>query len=208
MKYLLLTPQENLGWLKYSLSFLFAFFLATCLVNAVNAANGGVYITLLKLQPVVKKMDSYQIQTYKAQVNIKYQLTEYLQQALLNGVTLKANLEFYYHQPNNWFWDKKESLADLNFQLRYHALSRHYLLLRNDTNEYWNFGNLPATLRKMGEIRNYHLPSLEPRTADDANYITAIASFEPSTLDLPLRFQSLMSDEYSLVSQEAKWPLP
>jgi hypothetical protein len=205
MKYSLLTPQKNSSWLKYSLLLLFTCYLA---IGTVNAAKGRVYITLLKLQPVAKKVDNYQVQAYKAQVNIKYQLTDYLQEALLNGVTLTANLEFYYHQPSNWFWDKKKPLADLSFQLKYHALSRHYLLSRDDTNEYWNFGNLPATLRKMGEIRNYYLPNLEPRTADDDSYITAIASFEPSRLDLPLRLQSLMSNEYSLVSQEARWPLP
>jgi hypothetical protein len=199
--------QTLSSWLKYSLFSLL--FVVLSILHTSSATRGGVYIELFKLQPVAtKQADNYQIQTYKAQLNIKYQLSEYFHQALLNGVTLKAHIEFYYHQPNNWFWSKKEALNDLNFQLKYHALSRHYLLSRNDTSEHWNFGNLPAALRKMGEIRNFKLPQLERRDEKDDNYVTAIAYFEPSNIKLPLRIQSLMSDKYRLSSQEARWPLP
>ncbi len=203
MKYPLMFIQTNN--LRISLLLLLTLLL---MPPIVNATKGGVYIELFKLQPVEKKIDSYKIRTYKVQANIKYQLSDYLQEALLNGVTLKANLEFYYYQPDNWFWNKKELLAKIHFQLKYHPLSRHYLLSRNDTDEHWNFGNLPATLRQMGEIRNYKLPQLEPRSKDDNHYVVAIASFEPASIDLPLRLQSLLSDEYSLVSTEAQWQLP
>jgi hypothetical protein len=205
MTHPLFTTKANTSWLKYGLPLLVAFLLV---ISTKSAAKGGVYIELFKLQPVAKKLDNYQIQTYKVQANIKYQPTDYLHQALLSGVTLKANLEFNYHQPDNWFWAKKETLSDLNFQLKYHALSRHYLLSRTDTNEHWNFGNLPAALRKMGEVRNYRLPPLEERAEEDNNYITATAYFEPAIIKLPLRIQSLMTNEYSLVSQEVRWQLP
>ena len=205
MKYPLITLQTDSHWLRHSVLLLFVLFV---LVSPVKAGNGGVYIEVFKLQPVAKKKDNYQIRSYKVQANIKYQLTDYLHQALLSGITLTANLELYYHQPDNWFWDKKKLLADVSFQLKYHPLSRHYLLSRNDTNEHWNFGNLPATLRKMGEIRNYKLPRLDERSEEDKNYIIAIASFEPVEINLPLRLQSLLSQEYSLVSAETRWSLP
>ena len=79
---------------------------------------------------------------------------------------------------------------------------------RNDTHENWNFGNLPAALRKMGEIRNYELPRLPVKEKGDGSYISAISYLESSTLNLPLRIQAFLSDKYSLVSQEARWPLP
>lgn len=180
--------------------------LATAL-SSVGAAKGSIYIELFKLQPVAKKIDSYKIQSYKAQLNIKYQLTNYLHQALLNGVTLKSRVEFTYYRPDNWFWNKKDSLGSLKLQLKYHALSRHYLLSRGDTNEHWNFGNLPAALRKMGEVRNYRLTRLDKRSANEGNYISAIVSFEPEKIKLPVRIQSLMSSEYGLSSPEARWKL-
>ena len=188
---------------RYDIKF-YTFLLTLFLTStAVNAEKGAISIDLFKVQPIVSKTN-----TYKVQANLSYQLSDYLSKALLNGVTLKANLQFYYEQPNNWFWNKQKLLTVLKFQLKYHALSRHYLLSRNDTNEHWNFGSLPAVLRQMGEIRNYELPRLPAKEEGDDNYISLIAHLESSTLNLPLRIQSFLSDKYSLVSKEVRWPLP
>ncbi|HFC91743.1 MAG TPA: DUF4390 domain-containing protein [Leucothrix mucor] len=204
MKNLPILHQINPNWLRRCVPLILILLLVA---SSVGAAK-GIYIELFKLQPIAKKLDSNEIRSYKVQLNIKYQLTDYLHQALLNGVILKAQLEFTYHQPDNWFWNKKESLGSLNFRLKYHALSRHYLLARNDTNEHWNFGNLPAALRKMGEVRNYKLPRLDKRDAGTANYISAIVYLEPEKIKLPLRIQALIGNEYGLSSQEAHWQLP
>ncbi len=184
---------------SYFYVFLFALFLMT---NSVGAGQGLIKIDLFKVQPVITKTN-----TYKVQANISYQLSDYLKKALLNGVTLKSDFRIYYEQPNNWFWNKQKKLKSLKFQLKYHALSRHYLLSRNDTQENWNFGNLPAALRQMGEIRNYVLPRLASKEKGDDSYISAVAYLESSTLSLPLRIQSFLSDKYSLVSQEVRWQL-
>ena len=181
-------------------AFLLALFLTSIVVSA---GKGVISIDLFKVQPIVTKTN-----TYKVQANLSYQLSDYLSKALLDGVILKSNLKFYYEQPNNWFWNKRKLLTSLKFRLKYHALSRHYLLSRNDTNEHWNFGNLPAVLRKMGEIRNYELPRLPTKEEGDGSYISVVAHLESSTLNLPLRIQSFLSDKYSLVSKEVRWRLP
>ena len=96
------------------------FFLTLFLtVNSVNAGEGSINIDLFKVQPVVTKAN-----TYKVQANLSYQLSDYLSTALLNGVTLKSNLQFYYEQPNNWFWNKQKQLISLKFQLKYHAFKK------------------------------------------------------------------------------------
>lgn len=177
--------------------------MVTLISSPLHAAEGSLKIEVFKLQPVVTKSN-----TYKVQANLKYQLSEYLSQALLNGVTLKSNFQFFYSEHRDWVWNKNTPLANLNFQLKYHALSRHYLLSRNDTNEHWNFNNLPSALRKMGEIRNYELPRLPGKHRNNNNHIYAIARLGPSTLNLPLRIQSFLSDDYSLTSEEVRWPLP
>lgn len=192
--------QISAHWPKLVCSF---FLMLTLISNTAKAAQGSLTIEVFKVQPVVTKTN-----TYKVQANLKYQLTDHLSQALLNGITLKSNLQFFYGEHRNWIWDKSTSLANLNFQLKYHALSRHYLLSRNDTNESWNFNNLPSALRKMGEIRNYELPRLPGSHRNNHNYIVAVAHFRPSTLNLPLRVQSYLSDDYSLTSKEARWPFP
>ncbi|MCK5902970.1 MAG: DUF4390 domain-containing protein [Cocleimonas sp.] len=188
-------------WLKTSL--FFGLLIGAFYNHPLQAASGEVVITLFRVQMLNKKAN-----IYKVQANIKYQLTDYLHQALLNGITLKADLQFYHNQPRSWMWDQETHLNDLKFQIKYHPLSRHYLLSRNDTNEHWNFRNLPAVLRQMGEIRNFVLPPIPPKIPDEPREIYAIAHLNASNLDLPLRLQSFISDDYSLTSEEARWPLP
>jgi len=145
---------------------------------------------------------------YKVLTGVEFNLTNYLQSALENGVALKARVQFRLIIDRGWWFNKEVTLHTINYQLKYHALSQHYLLTRNDTNEHWNFSNLSAALRKLGELRQYPLPNVQI-PADDSSYsILAVADMAPEALRLPLRIQSLFSDKYSIASEGVLWPLP
>ena len=139
---------------------------------------------------------------------IEYKLTEYLSEALKNGVTLNSRIQFRLGKHSSWWFNKDTPLLTVNYQLKYHALSRHYVLSRNDTNEHWNFSSLSASLRKLGELRRYTLPDISTALDDGEFYIFAIADMVPATLRLPLRIQSIFSDQYRLTSEGVLWPLP
>jgi hypothetical protein len=140
---------------------------------------------------------------------VEFELTDYLRNALQNGVTLNAHVQFRLGKHRSWWFNKDTPLLTVKYQLKYHALSRHYLLTRNDTNENWNFSSLTATLRKLGELRRYSLPDISASIdSDEEYYIFAIADMVPATLDLPLRIQSIFSDQYRLTSEGVLWPLP
>lgn len=147
--------------------------------------------------------DKYQINT-----RVEFVLTDSLRSALQNGVTLNARIQFRLGKHKSWWFDKDTSLLTASYQLKYHALSRHYLLSRNDTDEHWNFANLPSAIRKLSELNKYILPNISETTLDGEYYILATADMAPSTLKLPLRFQSLFSDQYKLTSEGVIWPLP
>ncbi len=144
---------------------------------------------------------------YKILTGVEFHLTNYLQNALENGVALKARVQFRLIIDRGWWFNKEVTLHTINYQLKYHALSQHYLLTRNDTNEHWNFSNLPATLRKLGELRQYSLPNVQ-LSDGNSHSILAVADMAPETLRLPLRIQSLFSDKYSIASEGILWPLP
>lgn len=146
---------------------------------------------------------------YKVLTGVEFGLTNYLQNALENGVALKARVQFRLSIDRGWWFNKETTLLTVHYQLKYHALSQHYLLTRNDTNEHWNFSNLSTTLRKLGELRQYSLPDIQvPLESDKAYSILAVADMVPETLRLPLRIQSLFSDKYSISSEGVLWPLP
>jgi len=152
---------------------------------------------------VLGKAPNYQVMT-----RVEFQLTNYLKNALLNGVTLKAHIQIRLGQHRSWWFNKDKQLLTATYQLKYHALSRRYLLTRIDTNEHWNFASLPALLRKLGELRKYQLPKLEKVKKGEGYYLLAIADLVPASLRLPLRIQSFFSDEYGITSEGVFWPLP
>ncbi len=144
---------------------------------------------------------------YKVLTGVNFDLTSYLQNALKSGVPLNARVQYRLIIDRGWWFNKEKTLLTVHYQLKYHALSRHYLLTRNDTNEHWNFSNLSAALRKLGELRQYSLPSIEI-PLDNTDYtLYAVADMFPETLRLPLRIQSLFSDKYSISSEGVLWPL-
>ena len=145
---------------------------------------------------------------YQVLTSTEFKLSNYLQNALDNGVPLKANVQFRLKKKRpNWF-DKEIILLTVKYQLNYHALSQHYLLTRNDTNEHWNFSNSSAALRKLSELRKYILPDINISKGSGDYSILGVANMAPETLNLPLRIQSLFNEEYSLVSEGILWPLP
>ena len=144
---------------------------------------------------------------YLVSAQIDFQLTPYLEQALMNGVVLTTGIYIGLGERRSWWWNKTDSLSSINYQLKYHALSRHFLLTRNDTNENWNYRSLSTALRSMGSIVNYKLPGLSMNTLDGNHYLFMGVRLSPSTLRLPLKIQSLFSDKYSLSSEVVSWPL-
>ncbi len=145
---------------------------------------------------------------YQVLTRVDIKLNDYLYQALFNGVSLKARVQFRLREHNDWWFDKDISLRTITYQLKYHALSRHYLLTRNDTNEHWNFSTLPSALRKLGELRKYDLPAIKTPIKSGQYSLFAIADMIPASLRLPLKIQSLFSSKFKLTSEGVIWPLP
>ena len=184
----------------YKKNYIYSLILVLLILISNGVSAAGIAIKDFKL---VGKPPKYQVYT-----RVEFDLTNYLRKALLNGVTLNARIQFRLGQHRSWWFNLDQPLKTIKFQLKYHALSRHYLLTRNDTNEHWNFTTLPAALRKLGELRKYDLPPIKAPLKDGNYYIFAIADIAPATLRLPLRIQSLFSDKYRLTSEGVLWPLP
>lgn len=145
---------------------------------------------------------------YQVLTRVEFNLSDYLHRALLNGVSLKTRVQFRLREHQSWWFDKDISLLTIHYELKYHALSRHYLLSRNDTNEHWNFTTLPSALRKLGELRKYELPRIKAPLKSGKYSLFAISDMTPATLRLPLRVQSFFSDKFKLTSEGILWPLP
>jgi len=166
-------------------------------------AKEGIYFKRSSLH----KIDAAN-NVYLVSAQIDYQLSPYLEQALLNGIVLNSSTRMVLVKPGNWWWNQAEVLSTLNYQLKYHALSQHFLLTRSDTNENWNFRSLMAALRKMGSVVNHRLPALPNTIREGGRSIYLSSALSPATLRLPLKIQSIFSSQYSMSSEVIQWPLP
>jgi len=61
---------------------------------------------------------------YLVSGQIDYQLSPYLEQALLNGIVLNAKIQIVLVKSNAWWWNQAENISTIDYQLKYHiALS-------------------------------------------------------------------------------------
>ncbi|MGB0846131.1 MAG: DUF4390 domain-containing protein [Thiolinea sp.] len=146
-----------------------------------------------------------------ADIRFDYQLTDYLRESLLNGITLRNEIRFELNWHSDWWWNKTEGLDKITADLKYDALSRQYQLVNKKSGENWNFSNLAAALEHVGTVKKYALPAIpaEALEGDAAIYIEA--TLEPvvsKSLDIPSKLSSLFSGEdHQLVSQGVLWSL-
>ena len=146
-----------------------------------------------------------------ADIRFEYQLTDYLRESLLNGITLHNEIRFDLNWHSDWWWNKTESLDKITAALKYDALSRQYQLVNKKSGQNWNFSNLAAALEHLGVVRKHVLPALPTKAfeGDASIYIEAtLAPVVAKSLDIPSKLSSLFGNEdHQLVSQGVLWPL-
>ncbi len=146
-----------------------------------------------------------------ADIQFEYQLTNYLRESLLNGITLRNEVHFELNWHSDWWWNKTEHLDNIMADLKYDALSRQYQLLNKKSGQNWNFSNLAAALDHMGVVKQHVLPALPADAFEEDASIYIEATLKPvvtKSLDIPSKLSSLFSSEdHQLVSQGVLWPL-
>lgn len=181
---------------------LFSTFNAIADETEIDLYQGNISFDTFKLQ----NMD---VGIYMINGQLKYELSDYLHESLNNGVTLQSKITFDLIKPRRFWLDGKRSWASINTTLRYHALSQHYQVIKDDTEEHWNFKSLRSALLKLGEIQGYRLPEIPGSSEQARNYsISVFATLTPSSLSFPMQIESFFIDKYALKTTGLAWPLP
>lgn len=155
------------------------------------------------------KLQSMNTGVYMINGQLKYELSDYLDDGLKNGVVLESKITFYLIKPRRFWLDGRQTWAVINATLDYHALSQHYQVVKNGTQEHWNFKSLRSALQKLGEIQGYRLPLLDASIDQDEDYsIEVDAILQPSGLSFPMRIEAFFIDKYALKTTGLAWPLP
>ncbi|MEE9302300.1 MAG: DUF4390 domain-containing protein [Thiotrichaceae bacterium] len=146
---------------------------------------------------------------YKVDGSVSFKLSETLQKALAHGVKLNASIDFTLGQHRVWWWNSSRLISRISYQLKYHALTKHYVLKRKNSDQHWSFSTLPAALKQMGKIEKHPLPALTSVIDEGSYYLYVRAKVGVASQSLPLKIQSYFkSNKYHTKSEGVLWALP
>lgn len=191
------------------------------IMPACNIVNRFFLFVLLLLLSTVSQAVNFDVHYaqvekigngYILNAKIKYPLTLRVNEALDNGVpiTFKQDIELLYSIPIlGQFWQWQETLwhTSLRYELRYHALSKQYVLQSLDTSYQRNFPSLDSALNALGSINMLTLP---PEYLENIDLLTLQirSELDLHALPTPMRPGALISSKWQLRSpwKQAIWP--
>lgn len=141
---------------------------------------------------------------YLLDADIDYRFSEPAIDALRNGVTLTLELRVGVKQEQGW-WNSTLLDEKRIFRVRYHALSKLYQMVYENSETPRNFVSINALLEAMGTIRNLPLtPAIIPSRGENYKASLSVA-LDIEALPLPLRPVAYVSPAWYLDSPIYKW---
>ncbi len=174
----------------YSLFITIVFIGQITAVSSISAARPDVNINVAEI--------SIENGVYLLDANVDYELSKAAKEALRNGVQLIFRLEVELLQLRKWWLDRV--IADLTqrYRLKYHALSRQYVIENLNTGVQETFPDLSSALRHQGEVIN--LPIIDSALFERRKrYACRIrANLALDELPLPLRVTAYLSPQWQI----------
>jgi len=138
---------------------------------------------------------------------ISYELNSEVREALANGIPLLFQVEVQVVSQQKWLWDKVISTSFKTHSLKYHVLSKQYVLENLDTGESNSYPDLESVLVQQGRISAMYIAESD-YLKQKTKYIVQLRSrLLSNELPLPLRMKSYISPKWRLNSGWYQWPL-
>lgn len=139
---------------------------------------------------------------------IDYRFSPMATEALDHGVPLTLELQMEVQQLRTWWWNETVASLKQRFILRYHSLSRQYVVQNLNSGEQLTFPTKRAALHYLSYLRA--LPIIDQSLLDkDAKvriYLRVLLDIE--SLPVPLRLQAYFSSQWRLISPWNHTDLP
>lgn len=135
-------------------------------------------------------------------------LSREAEEALQSGVPLRLEMQLRVTRPRGWWWWDAELVDEaVHTELRYHALSRRYVVLHEATGERRTFFRRDAALNAWASIAGHQVIARDRLDTDTRYQLHLRARLDASSLPYPLRTVALVSPEWRLTSEWYEWPL-
>jgi hypothetical protein len=138
---------------------------------------------------------------------IAYELNSKVREALVNGIELMFQIEIQIKSLQKWRWDKVISTIVKTRSLKYHALSKQYVLKNLETGETDTFPDLESALIHQGRVTALYIADTDNLKKQENYTLQLRARLLSNKLPLPLRMKSYFSPKWRLSSGWHEWPL-
>ncbi len=181
----------------------------TCLLLLLSLFSVQVLAQSGKVDIKAFKATALDNNQYVVNATISFQLSETQQQALLHGVKLNVNIDMALGEHRVWWWNSLKLVSRISYELKYHALSKHYIVKQLNMDKHWSFTSLPSALKYIGKVEDYRLPAFHENIQDGQHYLYLAAKIDVETRSLPLKIQSYFKNsKYYAESEGVLWALP
>ncbi len=183
--------------LKYTT--LFFLFLVVMSVNFVLARTSAIEVNYLNITELDDEL--------RLDAEIAYELNSEVREALVNGIPLVFQVEVQVVSLKEWLLDKVVSSVVKTYTLRYHALSKQYVLESHETGDSDSFPDLESALIQQGRVSAMYIVETQFLKEQDKHSVLLRSQLLSNKLPLPLRMKSYFSPKWRLNSGWHEWPL-
>lgn len=128
-------------------------------------------------------------------------------EALENGVPLVFDFQIQALEKHTWFWDSVVEEHREVRKIRYHPLSRTFIVKNANTGELRGFRRLSEAIHALGVLLNVEV--LDYHAMDAGKYYTVRlrGSLDIESLPTPIRLLAYVSPAWNIKSDWSQWPL-
>lgn len=168
-----------------------------CLAQAVHARG----------MEIVEARTSLVDGVYVLDARIRIRLHDELVEAIQNGVALPVILEIELVRERNYLWNETIAQLRQRYELRYHALSKQYILSNLNSGVQESHFSLERALLDMGRVRELPLLDRDLLEEGETYQVRLRAGISTEDLPIPLRLLSYVYGKWRMESDWHSWPL-
>jgi hypothetical protein len=174
---------------------LFLFIFSFCFITLAWATGSSLHIKTAELLP----MDEAYVLDADFDVNFSSEVEE----ALSKGVPLTFLIEFQIISPRHYWFDDEIVSASSRITFSYHALSRQYLLNRN--NHQQSFASLQEAKDELAHLRGWQVVEKALLKKGEIYHAALRIRLDQSRLPKPLQVDAIGSEDWNMVSERYRW---
>lgn len=137
--------------------------------------------------------------------DVEINFSHEMEKAILKGFTFNFLIEFQLISPRKYWFDDELATAVQQVSLSYHALSRQYIVVRNDQQR--TYASLDAAIEDLSIIQDMKVFEKTDVEKNESYKAVLMMRLDQKKLPKALQVESMASNDWKMSSQRFEWPV-